>query len=243
MRDGHQEAESTPTLPGFLQGIAIDVGDTTDELEIGYSAKAGIVLRGPAHSPSSHDETDALADLMALVRREDATAFKALHDRCASRLLGAALRVVSNRHLAEEAVSTALLQAWRLAADFNPARGTVMTWLCTLVRSRAVDLIRRDRTRGKYECSIDDLSMDDLDGHGMQPADDLARTQSRHVLRRAMSLLSPMQRHVLSLTFLQGHSQEEAAAQIGMPLGTLKSHARRGLAVLRQHRGLGQLNC
>ena len=207
-------------------------------LRVGFDASAGVTLRSTASPRPAVRETRDLKTLLDRIRRRDESALNELHNACADRLLAAALRVLHRPEMACEAVSSAFLQVWNQADDFDERRANVVTWLSMIVRSRALDMLRQVRVRGQYECALGETELESIAGAFDQPCSGVEQSQRRVGLRRAMATLTPMQRQVLSLIFLEGRSHEEAAAHIGLPLGTLKSHSRRALAALRSHAGL-----
>ena len=212
--------------------------DASTTPDIAFDPQAGITLRSTSAARPGWRDADQLAALFGHVRRRDESALKGLHDACAVRLLAVALRIVGHHETACEAVSSAFLQAWQHAADFDDRRSSVFGWLSMMVRSRALDLLRQTKVRNRHECAFAEFDLEAVPGISPEPCRRVEQSQQRLGLRRAMATLAPVQRQVLSLVFLEGHSHEEAAAQIGLPLGTVKSHSRRGLAALRAHTAL-----
>lgn len=208
---------------------------------VAFDAEAGIVLRATA--PSTADTAapppvDPLDALIGRIRGRDESAMNELHEACAARLLAWALRVAHKPEMADEAVSASLLQVWHHAVEFDAHRASASTWLRTIVRSRMIDLMRSARRRSHHEQDASDGELEAMPDAAPEPSSRLENAQANRTLRRAMATLTPVQRQVLSLTFLEGFSQQEAAEHIGLPLGTVKSHSKRGLEVLRRHRGL-----
>jgi RNA polymerase sigma-70 factor (ECF subfamily) len=206
--------------------------------DIAFDPEAGITLRSTSAARAGRRDADQFAELLGRVRRRDESALKALHDACEVRLLAVAVRIVGRHETACEAVSSAFLQAWQHAEDFDDNRSSVFGWLSMMVRSRALDLLRQSKVRNRYECAVVEFELEAVVGVSPEPCRGVEQSQQRIGLRRAMATLAPVQRQVLSLVFLEGHSHEEAAEQIGLPLGTVKSHSRRGLAALRAHTAL-----
>lgn len=179
------------------------------------------------------DDEAALVALVVRMRFGDAAALGQLYDLALPRVYGLALRVLRDARDAEEVVSDVFLQAWDQAVAFCPERGAVMAWLLTLAWSRAVDKQRRGRRHQAEQAlhpeapdpaytASEDLSSELLDR--------LGNTQA---VQRAFRALTPAQRTVIELTYREDLSQPEIAQRTGLPLGTVKSHARRGLAAMR----------
>ena len=169
---------------------------------------------------------------IAKVVRHDQAAFEALYDACAGRIYGLALRITRNVMLAEEVAEDALWQVWREAPRFDAARGSVMAWILTIARSRALDSLR---ARDPAEL-IEDAStlVDAHNAPNANPLDLLSAVQADHAVHGALAQLEAEPRQLIALAFFKGLSHGEIATHTGMPLGTVKSHIRRGLTTLKQ---------
>ena len=177
------------------------------------------------------------AELVALVGRlrfGDADALGRLYDLAVGRVYAIALRVLRDPGDAEEVVSDVFLQVWEQAASYCPERGAVMAWLQTLAWSRAVDRRRRlRRHRAAEPLHPEDAPAAYTSGED-DPAEALASSLANvRRVREAVAALSPAQRQVLSLAYGEDLSHPDIAQRTGLPLGTVKSHARRGMAALR----------
>lgn len=183
--------------------------------------------------PDAPDEA-ALVALMGRIRFGDAEALGRLYDLALGRVYGLALRVLRQPQDAEEVVSDVFLQVWDQAVSYCPERGSVMAWLQTLAWSRAVDRQRRLR-RQRLETPLHPEGDEDAyENSEAQPADALLdHLGNVQALQRAFQALTPVQRTVLELAYHEELSQPEIAERTGLPLGTVKSHARRGMAALR----------
>jgi RNA polymerase sigma-70 factor (ECF subfamily) len=147
------------------------------------------------------------------------------------RVYSIALRITRNAAQAEEVTEDTFWQTWREAPRFDPARGTVLAWILTIARSRALDSLR---TRDPAELVEDVEALHEAQcGHGASPLDLLGATQTDHALHRALAQLDAQPRQLIALAFFKGLTHDEIAAQSGVPLGTVKSHIRRGLATLK----------
>ena len=161
------------------------------------------------------------------VARGDEAALAELYDRFGRIAFALAARVLRDRALAEDAVQDAFLGAWRTAAAFDPARGTVSTWLMTLVHRRAVDLVRREDRR-KTE-PLDEAPV----ASGETTDERAAVREERRRVQAALVQLPLDQREALELAYYGGLTQSELAERLGVPLGTVKSRMFAGLAKLR----------
>lgn len=189
----------------------------------------------PAAVPPDAPDEAALVALMGRIRFGDADALGSLYDLALGRVYGLALRVLRQPQDAEEVVSDVFLQVWDQAVSYCPQRGSVMAWLQTLAWSRAVDRLRRLR-RHRLETPLHPEGDEDAYASGEDlPVDALLdHLGNVQALKQAFASLSPVQRTVLELAYREELSQPEIAERTGLPLGTVKSHARRGLAALRE---------
>lgn len=162
--------------------------------------------------------------------RGDRTALKALYDEEAGRLISVARRIVRRRELAEEVVQEAFIQVWSKARNFDPRLGSARGWIYTIVRNRALNVIRD----GGREDLVDTESLSAM-RDGDSPLDDaFDRLSTNSLLRRCLEGLDREKRHSLLLAYVSGYSHGEIAGQLGVPVGTAKSWVRRGLLALRE---------
>jgi len=144
-----------------------------------------------------------------------------LYARYAPLVTGIALGIVRDPADAQDVLQTVFLQAWCQADRYDASRGAPEAWLCTITRTRALDQLRRRAGRTKRP---DATNLP----HTAAPA-----TVERLAVRRALSELSPRQRHALELAYYEGLTQSEIAARLGEPLGTIKTRIRGGMTRLR----------
>jgi len=129
---------------------------------------------------------------------------------------------------AEDATQEIFLDVWRSADRYDPRVGSEVTFVATIARRRLIDRRRRRFRRPATESFGDTTPADASSG----PSPELGA--EAHLARRALETLRPEQREVLVLTACEGLSHEEVATSTGMPLGTVKAHARRGLLRVRE---------
>ena len=170
------------------------------------------------------DGADPLLPLLEAAHRGDQAAFQQLFNASNRRLYGLAFTIVGNSADADDVVAEAYLQAWRNAANYDRARGSVITWLLVMCRSRALDMLRRQRAP---MADIDDVTPLAWE------QDSWADTSSTIRLARGMSALNSVQRQLIALAFYRGLTHQEIATATELPLGTIKSHIRRALLALR----------
>lgn len=176
---------------------------------------------------------DAQQDI-ALVRRlaeGDRAALAALYDRYAAVLFAVAYRILGERETAEDLVHDVFLEAWNKAAEYDPARASVRTWLILRTRSRALD--RAVSAPRRRTVSLEDEAVPEPVAG---PSGDYGRADADRVVD-ALASLSVEQRQVLELTFFRGLSSGDIAREVGIPVGTVKSRLRAGLTGLRSALG------
>jgi RNA polymerase sigma-70 factor (ECF subfamily) len=161
----------------------------------------------------------------------DSRALASLYDETCSLVYGIALRVLRNEADAEEVTSDVYLQAWRNAATFDAARGSVNAWLTMLARSRSIDRLRV-RSRARKEEALDTVASVPAPGETPESASWLG--QQRGCVRAALQCLSPEQREAIELAYFSGLTQSELAERLQQPLGTIKTRIRLGMIKLRE---------
>ena len=173
-------------------------------------------------------ESDLDRDLMTWIAQGDRNAFLRLFDRYAPIAMGLAWRVLSRRHLADEAVQETFLAVWRDPHGYRAERGTVRAWLMSTVHHRAVDLIRHEASQNRR--AMDAASVVSTARGPADPAEvvveEIALAEDRKAVRRALADLSPEQRQIIELMYFEGLSQTRIAERLPLPLGTVKSRAR-----------------
>jgi len=175
---------------------------------------------------------DPHAALLDRVRHGDSSAFADLYDATSGILYGLALRILRSESDAEEAVLDAYTRAWRLAPEYNPHRGSVLAWLTMMTRSLAIDRLRANTSRGAAVTSSLELHLAPADP-AADPESAAATTQVASRVRGVLDSIPDEQRAVLTLAYFDGLSQSEIAAHLDIPLGTVKTRARLGMARMR----------
>ena len=167
--------------------------------------------------------------------RDSEAALRELYDLTSSRLYGVALRVTNNRDWAEDVLQEAYLTVWRVAGDYRAAISPPLAWMGVIVRSRALDFLRRRASeRVDAAMDIDDAGLaETLAGDAADPMDTTQASEQAWALHECLRKLEARQREVVSLAYLRDLSHTELAAQLKLPLGTVKTWIRRGLEQLR----------
>lgn len=190
----------------------------------------------PDGRPSRVADPEEQAHLRALVQRVargDEAAYEDLYDRLSATVYGVCRRVLRDPSESEEVAQEVLLEIWRTASRYDPARAGVRSWAVMIAHSRAVDRVRSsERRRAREEATAlpEPPAVDEVSDAAV------SAFEVRRV-RRAMSGLTDVQRESVRLAFYGGHTHREVAALLGVPLGTVKTRIRDGLTRLRSQLG------
>jgi RNA polymerase sigma-70 factor (ECF subfamily) len=175
------------------------------------------------------DTADDLAILIGRIAGGDRDAFQTLYDRTAAKLTGVALRIVKDRAVAEDVVQEAYLKVWQGAASYSPDAGRSMTWLISIARYRAIDILR---ARRETQLRTSEDGLDPLEGmaEGRDRETEFATSDQ---LRQCLERLDETQRRCLLAAYHEGLSREELAASFGRPVNTIKTWLHRSARALR----------
>lgn len=179
---------------------------------------------GTVASPRPVEDADALLSRAFATGGE--AVLRAAYDRWSGLVHAFCLRSLPSRADAEEATAQVFVKAWRGRAGFDPARGSLGGWLLGIARREVADLHRaaeRERLVREALSGLRETST-------APTADDLVQ---RLLVADAVAQLRPEQRRAVALAFYDGLTHEQVASTMGVPLGTAKTHIRRGLAALR----------
>lgn len=162
--------------------------------------------------------------------RGDRAALHQIYEREASQLLGVALRIVRRRDLADEVLQDAFLQIWQKATMFDSKRGSARGWIFSIVRYRALDALRK----ASREVAVDETMIANRSPATADMLDDLSRMAETKELQQCLEQLEQSKRRSILLAYVDGYTHIQIAAQLEVPLGTVKSWIRRGLLALRE---------
>ncbi|TMF40020.1 MAG: sigma-70 family RNA polymerase sigma factor [Chloroflexi bacterium] len=181
---------------------------------------------------SSGDDADRA--VLALVTAGQLDALQELYDRYRVMAYSIAFRITTDASLAEDVVQDAFLGVWRNASRYVEARGSVKTWVLSIVHHRAVDAVRRRRPTAELP------EREDIPPAALTLPDvwqEVSSNLDRAEIATALATLSDVQREAIELAYWGGLTQQEIAERTGAPLGTVKSRVRLGLLALRRALG------
>ena len=152
-----------------------------------------------------------------------------LYDRYGALAFSLAYRIVRERGAAEDVVQEAFLAVWRNASRYDAGRASMRSWLCTIVRNRAVDRLRGASGRWRGDSSLDTLTT--LCSSTDVVSDALRHEEARAIVA-ALAALPPAQREAIELAYYGGYTQVEIAAMMKLPVGTIKGRTRLAMRAL-----------
>lgn len=175
-----------------------------------------------------HDSID-LAGLIAATARGDRAAFAELYGRSAAKLLGIVIRIVRDRAIAEDVLQEVYLRVWQNADGYLPEAGRPMTWMISIARNHAIDVVRGRRM---VRLAQDEDGLDPLE-NVPEPRDREAEIIDTSRLRLCLGELDPVQRRCLLEAYYEGYSRDELSVRFGKPVNTIKTWLHRATATLR----------
>jgi RNA polymerase sigma factor (sigma-70 family) len=164
----------------------------------------------------------------------DAAAFRSLYNATSAKLFGFALRILSKRELAEEVLQESFVAIWHNAGTYQSHLAAPMTWMTTIVRNKAYDLLRRSDVAAEIDGDQFDADiMNALHDPAATPIEALELSRDAKALAYCMSALEGLHRQVVGLAFFHDLSHSEVAQQMALPIGTVKTWIRRSLEKLK----------
>jgi RNA polymerase sigma-70 factor (ECF subfamily) len=187
--------------------------------------------RKPLQTPDGLDLDAHLNRELERVSRSDLEAFSRFYQATNALAFGYVLRILRDRHAAEEVTLDCFTQIWRQARKFDGRRGNARAWLVTIAKSRALDRLRslkRERLQVEgFHADFDPASRVDAEAEALV-------SERRRLVERALRSLNPGERDAIELACFEGMTHREVAQALGEPLGTVKSRIRLGMVKLQR---------
>jgi RNA polymerase sigma-70 factor (ECF subfamily) len=174
-------------------------------------------------------------ELLSAVRLGDRAAFRAVFQRYAPEVLALCQQVLRQRADAEDALAEVFCEIWTRRQRYDSRRGSARSYLFTLARSRAIDRLRTlgSRPEIKVESEARTVPPEQLASAESTPPASAMQTEAKTRVATALAALDARQRTALELAYYEGLSHQQVAERLALPLGTVKSHIRKGLLKLR----------
>ncbi|MBD8512212.1 sigma-70 family RNA polymerase sigma factor [Photobacterium sp. WH77] len=172
------------------------------------------------------DQDDHLK-LISATALGDRQAFTRLYQQTSGKLLAVCLKMLGNRALAEEAIQDAYVKIWHNAADYQHHKGSVLTWMISIARYRALDILRYQKVRKEDALTAEPAPLEESD-------DRFADLDAGHKLSQCIDELPQEHQQAIHLAYFNGLSHQEVVHYLDKPLGTIKSWIRRGLQQLQR---------
>lgn len=173
------------------------------------------------------------ADLVAGLKNREQGAFSCFYDAYKAKLYGVLLRIVRDEEAAQDLLQDSFIKAWKGIDRYDPARCILFTWLWRIGHNTALDYLRSLKSRPKCDASV---QMHDADSIGHLDLYHSVTATAGEVIgiREQVQRLAEKYSVLLELTYFHGHSYEQAAQMLDLPMGTVKTRIRRGLQLLRE---------
>lgn len=186
--------------------------------------------RDPGIGQDPAEARQKLARSLGAVALGDRRALQEVYAATAPKLFGVVLRIVPNRHEAEDVLQDIYLTVWNKAGSFDSERGSPITWLAAIARNKAIDRRRSMKAHGE---ELPATAAETIADGAPSAVDQLEWSQDRALLLACIETLEARIKTAICEAFLNGHTYDELAQRTGVPLGTMKSWIRRGLQKLR----------
>ena len=180
-------------------------------------------------SQSSVYDSTTLVELLSSVALKDQKAFAKLYDLTSAKLYGVILRILVREGVAQECLQECYIKIWQQADRYRANTAKPMTWLMTIARNQAIDLLRKESrvfTSDEIESVLESIEHD-MDSDSIEDSE-------RDALMECMSQLSQEQRQTIAMAYFKGLTHDQMSKHLGSPLGSVKTWIRRGLEQLKR---------
>lgn len=177
-------------------------------------------------------DNDTLTALIKRCGEGDERALKTLYSMTSPKLYALLLRILKKPATAQDVLQEVFLKVWNKANDYYPGKGSVMTWMSTFARNRAIDEIRRFNPIEPGSEFVESEIKSEVGG--WQPLDEAIKVSEARSIEECLGRLEENQKQSIFLAFFQGKTHIEIGRVLNVPLGTIKTWVRRGLKQLKE---------
>ena len=164
--------------------------------------------------------------ILERMKSNQTEAIELMYDKFSDSLYGIALSVIKNEEEAQDILQESFVKGWRKLSSYDPAKGTLFTWLLNITRNTAIDNLRISNKKRDSEIQITENNVSDVEGLSFNP-DFLD-------LRKHLGDLEVKYQEIIEALFFQGMTQQEASDELGIPLGTVKTRYKIAMRELRK---------
>ena len=188
----------------------------------------------PGASPTGYESAskgDDTATLVWMVKSKNERGFNILYDKYCGALYGILIKIVMRTDVANDLLQDVFVKIWKHIDTFDPARGTIYTWMLNIARNRAIDYLRSSCHQQQFLHVGNELfsvHTDYIDAN----ASSSSMTEFKDLQNKALQLDAKYAK-VIDMIFFYGYTQEQTARILKLPLGTVKTRARKGLSMLK----------
>jgi len=168
-------------------------------------------------------------ELVSALKRRDTIAVRALYDSYSGALLGVIYRIVQHDEIAEDLLQETFLRIWNSADNYDPAKGRMFTWMMNIARNLAIDKIRSKEFKNSSKNRDIENNVAYVETHNK-----VVFNPDTLGIKEMMNELKPEHFEVLNLIYFKGYTHVEAAEELNIPLGTLKTRGRLAIIELRK---------
>jgi RNA polymerase sigma factor (sigma-70 family) len=172
--------------------------------------------------------------LLEKLKQRDQQAFQWLYDQYSAALFGVILKVVREEEQARDVLQDSFVKIWRNLDSYDPNKGRLFTWLLNVARNAAIDALRASVANNKPS-TAKTIHPDTDTVHLVDRQQSTPPVNSDHIgLKEVVETLRPERKQLIDLVYFGGYTHEEAAEELGLPLGTVKTRIRSALQELKQ---------
>lgn len=169
-------------------------------------------------------------ELVRLLKDKDERVLNILYEKYSLSLFGVIHRVLNNQELSEERLQECFLKIWKNADKYDPSKGRLFTWMLTIARNSAIDITRTKgfREQGKIQNLENSVTI-------IEKVNSVEMNTDEIGIRDLIEKLNTKYAQIIDVIYFQGYTQSEAAEELNLPLGTVKTRTRKALALLKDY--------